>query len=120
MSIEHARPTQHRGRQIQRLWTIVERLGLKSSVTVWRWVREGTFPAPVNLNPSGTLIGWFEDEVDAFIANRPRGRAQPPAKALAERARLIKARKASAAPGIGHNSKFMGPTARFGFRRRAP
>jgi prophage regulatory protein len=41
-----------------------------SRVQRWRRVRSGTFPAPVQLGPNS--IGWFEDEVEAWLAKRPR------------------------------------------------
>jgi len=36
----------------------------------WRRVRKGTFPAPVQLGPNS--IGWYEDEISAWLAERPR------------------------------------------------
>ena len=56
-------------RRILRDPQVRERTGL-SRVQRWRRVRKGTFPAPVQLGPNS--IGWYEDEVEAFIANRPR------------------------------------------------
>ncbi len=41
-----------------------------SRTTRWRKVRRGLFPAPVELGPNS--IGWFEDEVEAWLAARPR------------------------------------------------
>ena len=37
----------------------------KSRVQIWRDVRAGLFPAPVELGPHS--IGWFEDEVLARV-----------------------------------------------------
>jgi prophage regulatory protein len=42
----------------------------QSRVTGWRGVRAGTFPAPVQLGPNS--VGWYEDEIDKWIAERPR------------------------------------------------
>ena len=42
----------------------------KSRIQRWRDVKAGTFPAPVELGPN--RIGWFEDEIDAWLASRPR------------------------------------------------
>ena len=36
-----------------------------SAPTLWRWVREGTFPKPVKL--SGKVTAWRSDEVLAWI-----------------------------------------------------
>src|SRR5215472_78101 len=44
--------------------------GLQSRATRWRGVRSGTFPAPVEIGPNS--VGWYEDEIDAWLATRPR------------------------------------------------
>ncbi|TQE90693.1 MAG: AlpA family phage regulatory protein [Spiribacter salinus] len=36
-------------------------------VTVWKWVKEGRFPAPVRLAPSTTR--WRASDVEAWEAN---------------------------------------------------
>ena len=46
-----------------------EKIGL-SHVTIWRAVRANRFPAPIKLGENS--IGWIEDEVDEWIASRPR------------------------------------------------
>ncbi len=48
----------------------VERRTVKGRIQRWRDVKAGTFPAPVELGPN--RIGWFEDEIDAWLASRPR------------------------------------------------
>jgi prophage regulatory protein len=45
-----------------------------SPATVWRWVREGKFPAPFKLGDSITV--WSADQIEAFIAQRAGGAAQ--------------------------------------------
>lgn len=40
--------------------------------TLWRWIREGTFPAPVKLGPR--MVAWDVAVVDAWLAERPRTR----------------------------------------------
>ena len=42
----------------------------KSRVQNWRDVRAGLLPPPIELGPNS--IGWFEDEIDAWLAARPR------------------------------------------------
>jgi predicted DNA-binding transcriptional regulator AlpA len=42
----------------------------KSRVQLWRDVKAGRFPAPVEVGPNA--IGWFEDEVAAWQQNLPR------------------------------------------------
>ena len=41
-----------------------------SRVQRWRGVRKGTFPAPVQLGPNS--IGWYSDEIEAWLSERPR------------------------------------------------
>ena len=76
-------PQQKAGqRNIIRPRTVMERLDIKSRVTVWSRVRAGTLPAPVNLG--GGQIGFYEDEIDELINDLPRvnyatGQAKPAA-----------------------------------------
>ena len=48
---------------------VVARTGL-SRTTIWRRVRAGTFPAPVELGANS--IGWPADAVEAWLKSRPR------------------------------------------------
>ena len=41
--------------------------------TIYNKVKAGEFPAPVEL--PGSRIAWREDEIDAWISNRPRREA---------------------------------------------
>ena len=59
----------HGGRRIVRKPAVCEKVG-KSGVQVWRDVRAGKFPPPVQLGPNS--IGWYEDEIDTWLASRPR------------------------------------------------
>jgi len=52
----------------------------KSRTQRWRDIRAGKFPAPVQLGPNS--IGWYEDEIDAWLASRPRVIYAPPEKAV--------------------------------------
>jgi prophage regulatory protein len=48
-----------------------------SDVHIWRLEKRGEFPKRIQLGPNS--VGWFEDEVDAWIASRIRaGGNQPP------------------------------------------
>jgi predicted DNA-binding transcriptional regulator AlpA len=51
--------------------------------TIDRWERAGVFPKRIVLGPN--TVGWYEDELDAFAASRPRqvetGRPSPNPKA---------------------------------------
>jgi prophage regulatory protein len=42
----------------------------KSRVQLWRDIRTGRFPAPIELGPNS--VGWFRSEVEAWKASRPR------------------------------------------------
>ena len=54
---------------------VVARVGLHRS-TIWKKVRAGTFPSPIQLSESrnGTTcrIGWPESEITAWIEACPR------------------------------------------------
>lgn len=51
-----------------------------SSPTLWRWVRAGTFPAPVKLSPGVTA--WRSAEIDAWEAQRAAAGAGSPSPSL--------------------------------------
>jgi prophage regulatory protein len=57
------------GRRVIRRKGVITKTG-RSYPTIWRAVRAGTFPAPIVLGPNS--VGWFEDEIDAWLASRPR------------------------------------------------
>lgn len=52
-----------------RMRDVLAQTGLSRS-TVWRKVRAGTFPAPIEL--SDNAIGWPADVIMEWKANRPR------------------------------------------------
>ena len=41
-----------------------------SRIQIWRMVRTGDFPAPIVLGKHS--VGWYEDELTAWVENRPR------------------------------------------------
>lgn len=47
-----------------------------SRVKAWRDVRAGVLPPPLILGPNS--VGWFEDEIDQWLADRPRVSYAPP------------------------------------------
>ena len=57
-------------RNIIRGWDGYEKKTGKDRVTGWRDVRAGRFPAPFELGANS--IAWFEDELDDWLASRPR------------------------------------------------
>jgi prophage regulatory protein len=56
-------------RRIIRLAAVCDKTG-NGEQTIRRAVKSGTFPAPISLGLRA--IGWYEDEVDAWVAARPR------------------------------------------------
>ena len=64
MSIEHSS-----GRRILRKKVVAARMGW-SKTTLWRRVRAGEFPAPMQTGPN--TVGWFDDVVDTAQENLPR------------------------------------------------
>jgi len=58
------------GRKMIRGWAGYEEKTGKDRVQGWRDVRAGRFPPPIELGPNS--IGWFEDEIDDWLASRPR------------------------------------------------
>ncbi|MDK1021756.1 MAG: AlpA family phage regulatory protein [Candidatus Hydrogenedentes bacterium] len=72
---------------ILRFAQVREKTGL-SRATVYRRIRAGTFPAPLDLGEGGNRsLGWLEDEIDAWITDRPRvvpqGHGRSKAEAIA-------------------------------------
>lgn len=61
-----------------------ERVG-KADSTIDRLEREGRFPQRVRVSTNS--VAWFEDEVDEWLNNLPRGGVKRPEPAIAERAR---------------------------------
>ncbi len=48
---------------------VAERVG-KSRIQVWRDIKAGKFPPPLELGPNS--VGWFEDEIATWLESRPR------------------------------------------------
>ena len=57
----------------------VIRLIRLSRTTLWRLERNGTFPTRIRLGANS--VGWLEEEVLAWIDDRPRGMAANPPSA---------------------------------------
>jgi prophage regulatory protein len=58
---DHLRPN------FLRLKHVLARTGMSRS-TVYAYVREGRFPAPISI--STRCVAWIEDDIDAWIAER--------------------------------------------------
>jgi prophage regulatory protein len=55
-------------RTILRKSEVLRRTGL-SDTSLWRFVKAGEFPRPVQLGANS--VGWYDDLVDEWIATRP-------------------------------------------------
>lgn len=58
--------------RIIRLRTVLARTGLSRS-TLYRKIKEGTFPQQLRISVNGA--GWSEAEIDRWVSNPPRYRA---------------------------------------------
>ncbi|MCW5750878.1 MAG: AlpA family phage regulatory protein [Alphaproteobacteria bacterium] len=47
---------------------VLVRAGGVSEMTVWRWVKAGTFPRPIKIGAH--RVGWLESEFLAWLAAR--------------------------------------------------
>lgn len=56
------------GERILRFPELKKKLGGVSTVTVWRWEKEGNFPKRIKLG--GNARGWIESEVDRWIEQK--------------------------------------------------
>ena len=54
---------------IMRFPQVRQETGLSRS-TVWRQVKAGEFPAPLQI--SGNSVGWLASEIQEWVASRPR------------------------------------------------
>ena len=59
-----------RGDSILRLPEVLARVGL-SRPTLYRLIRDATFPRPLALGPSA--VGWRASDIDRWIADRQEG-----------------------------------------------
>ena len=64
-----------RPRRLIRKQEVLHRTGY-SHTTIWRLEKAGLFPLRVQLSPMA--VGWFEDEVDQWIASRIRRGGKKP------------------------------------------
>ncbi len=56
----------------------VQKIAPVSNVTLWRWVRDGKFPAPIQVSKNNF---WRSDEVGAWMDEMSLKRATPRQKA---------------------------------------
>jgi len=60
----------------------VQKIAPVSNVTLWRWVRDGKFPAPIQVAKNN-----FSDEVGAWMDEMSSRRDAPDRKALLQKRR---------------------------------
>jgi prophage regulatory protein len=69
--------TFHSEEKLMRIAEVTDWLNVSKS-TIYKWVKEGTFPKPIILGEeSGSKNNtsrWVETEVVAWLASRPRGK----------------------------------------------
>ena len=59
--------------RILRLKDVRKLLNLHKS-TIYRLIERKEFPAPIQLGPNS--VGWLREEIEEWIASRPRGAVQ--------------------------------------------
>ena len=59
--------------RILRLADVIKKTGM-SRATTYRLIKEGSFPAPINLGANS--VGWVESEVDEWIGKKISARDQ--------------------------------------------
>jgi predicted DNA-binding transcriptional regulator AlpA len=116
--IDRPATSERQRRQFQSISTVLARLDLKSAVTLWRRMQaDPRFPQPVEFNG---YRYWYEDEIDEYIANQPRGRGFNPVAAREVRQRRIaearRQERCREAERRAENVR-LGRTPRFGFVR---
>jgi prophage regulatory protein len=57
--------------KILRLIGVLDALGISKS-TVYQWVADGKFPAPIRLGPRS--VGWKQSDVEAWLESRQSAR----------------------------------------------
>jgi predicted DNA-binding transcriptional regulator AlpA len=70
LNIDISAPGSGTERKLIRGWSAVSRVTGKSRVQLWRDIRAKRFPAPIELGPNS--VAWFEDEINEWLASRPR------------------------------------------------
>ena len=64
-------PMDDSGRQLARLPVVLKLTGLGRS-TIYRWIADGSFPAPVRLGPR--VVAWRMSDLDRWTQSRATAR----------------------------------------------
>lgn len=54
---------------------VCQMVGDKSPATIWRWVKESKFPAPIRTG--GNSVAWRSDQLQEWIESRPAYKPAP-------------------------------------------
>lgn len=71
--IQHSQNAQLRNGRIIRMKQLVEKLSLSDS-HIYALIQSGRFIKPFKISPQGRAMGWFENDVDAWLANQMESR----------------------------------------------
>ncbi len=61
-------PSAARPDRIMRLPEVMARIGIRGKSTIYRWVKNNEFPAPVALG--GSSVGWLCSTIDVWLESR--------------------------------------------------
>lgn len=69
--------------RVLRMDAACSKTGLCAS-TIYDLISRGIFPKPFRLVPGGRAVGWFESDLDNWLAQRKRASEQSPAAILSK------------------------------------
>ena len=69
MARKHQKITPNEGRRVIRMRRLREKYPFSES-SIYDQIKKGQFPAPFTLTEGGRARGWFEDEIDEYLAAR--------------------------------------------------
>lgn len=69
MARQHQKVTPSEGRRVIRMKRLREKYPYSES-SIYDQIKKGLFPAPFSLIQGGRARGWFEDEIDEYLAAR--------------------------------------------------
>ena len=61
-------------RRVLRWRAACKKVGISSPDTLYRWMKTEGFPLQIHLGPRA--VGWYEDEIDAWLEQRAAKREQ--------------------------------------------
>jgi predicted DNA-binding transcriptional regulator AlpA len=69
MARQHQKTKLNEGRRVIRMRRLREKYPFSES-SIYDQIKKGRFPAPFTLTEGGRARGWFEDEIDEYLAAR--------------------------------------------------